>query len=76
MTVKQLQAIFTTTDSVMIKEEVKAINENSLLFGINTSERMAHFVGQIGAETGVLKKIKEDCNYTAKNIFNTFLKQT
>ena len=74
VTVTQLQSIFTKTDSTRIKEVVKALNENSLLFGINTPERMAHFIGQIGAETGGLKKLKEDCNYTAKNIFNTFLK--
>jgi predicted chitinase len=74
VTVTQLQSIFTKTDSTRIKEVVKAINENSLLYGINTPERMAHFIGQIGAETGGLKKLKEDCNYTAKNIFNTFLK--
>jgi len=74
VTVKQLEAIFPSTDSKRIKEVVDAINENSLLFGINTPERMAHFIGQIGAETGGLKKLKEDCGYTAKNIFDIFLK--
>ena len=35
---------------------------------------MAHFLGQIGAETGGLVKLKESSNYSAKNVFETFLK--
>lgn len=43
-------------------------------FEIDTLDRMAHFLGQIGAETGELKKLKEGINYTDVNIYNTFLK--
>jgi predicted chitinase len=75
VTKEQLKKIFKDTDDKRIEDVVKAINENSLLYAINTPERMAHFIGQIGAETGGLKKLKEDCNYTAENIFNTFLKK-
>lgn len=69
-----MSGIFPSTDATRLKEVVNAINENSLLFGINTIERMSHFIGQIGAETGGLKKLTESPNYTFENIYNTCLK--
>jgi predicted chitinase len=75
ITTEQLKSIFPNTDDTRIEDVVNAINNNSLLFSINTPQRMALFIGQIGAETGGLKKLKESSNYTAENIFNTFLKR-
>ena len=36
---------------------------------------MAHFIGQIGAKTGGLQALKESCSYTAKSIYDVFLKK-
>ncbi|GHN00524.1 hypothetical protein WSM22_20130 [Cytophagales bacterium WSM2-2] len=74
ITKEQLKAVFPNTDNKKIEDVVKAINENSLLFGITSKKRMSHFIGQIGAETGGLVKLKEEFNYTAKNVFDVFLK--
>ncbi len=72
ITSKQLKAIFPTTDDKRIAEVVKAINDNSTAFDISTPERMAHFIGQIGAETGGLKDLKESYLYTPRSIVKTF----
>jgi predicted chitinase len=52
---------------------VEALNKHSAEFGITTPDRMAHFLGQIGAETDGLKELKEKCYYTANNVFDVFL---
>ena len=36
---------------------------------------MSHFLGQIGTETGQLKALEENYNYSAKNIYNIFLRK-
>jgi predicted chitinase len=74
ITKDQLKSVFPDTDDKRLEDVVKAINENSLLYAIDTKERMAHFLGQIGAETGGLKKLAEDYSYSAERIFDIFLK--
>ncbi|MCE2995246.1 MAG: hypothetical protein LW863_06600, partial [Flammeovirgaceae bacterium] len=67
-----LKAIFPTTDDKRIAEVVKTINEYSAAYDISTPERMAHFIGQIGAETGGLKDLKESHLYTPRTILKIF----
>ena len=74
VTTEQIAEIFPDTNEERIEEVVEAINSFSNEFEINTTERMAHFLGQIGAETGGLKKLNEGDSYTAKRIYQIFLK--
>jgi predicted chitinase len=76
VTEAQLQQVFKNTSAERIKEVVDALNKYSAEFGIVSPERMAHFIGQIGAETGGLTDLKEKYNYTAQNIYDIFLKST
>jgi predicted chitinase len=76
---KQVKGVTVTIDSLkkvfpnVSAEVVEALNKHSAEFGITTPDRMAHFLGQIGAETDGLKELKEKCSYTAKNVFDVFL---
>ncbi len=72
VTREQLKKIFPNTDSKRLEEVAKAINANSLTFGIGTPERMAHFIGQIGAETGGLNKLKESSLYSPRAVAKNF----
>jgi hypothetical protein len=70
--VEQLQAVFPGTPAERIKEVVDAVNKYSGEFGISTPERMAHFIGQIGAETKGLTALKESNLYSPRTIAKTF----
>jgi predicted chitinase len=74
ITEDQLHNIFPDTPKSRIKDVVSTINNISADYNINTVQRMAQFLGQIGAETGGLNKLEEGANYSAKVIFNIFLK--
>ena len=74
ITTDQLKEIFPNTDEERIKEVVDLINQYSNDYGLTTKGRMAHFLGQIGAETDGLEKLKESSNYSAENVFSVFLK--
>jgi len=63
----QLKEIFPGTDIKRCEEVAKLINKYSDKFEINTPLRMAHFLGQIGTETGGLKKLKENTCYKNKS---------
>ncbi len=70
----QLEEIFPNTSSDRINEVVTVLNEFSNDFNITTRNRMAHFLGQIGHESNSLKSLIESHNYSAKSIYQTFLK--
>jgi len=73
ITKEQLLKIFgDKNDTARYAEVARIINAYSEAFGINTTERMAHFLGQIGAETGGLKKLKESASYSARAVAKTF----
>jgi predicted chitinase len=72
ITKEQLKAIFPKTNDKRLEEVVKTINANSSTFDIGTPERMAHFIGQIGAETGGLNDLKESALYAPRNVAKTF----
>nr|WP_288931394.1 hypothetical protein [uncultured Allomuricauda sp.] len=73
ITTDQLKEIFPDTDEDRITEVVDLINEYSNDYGLTTKTRMAHFLAQIGTETDGLEVLKERSNYSAKNIYTTFL---
>ena len=56
-------------------EIVRAINKYCNEFEINTPERMAHFLGQIGVESDNLTTLVEKCGYNANTIRNVFGKR-
>ncbi|MDR1227121.1 MAG: hypothetical protein LBK47_09535 [Prevotellaceae bacterium] len=78
---KQVKGVTVTIDSLkkvfpnVSAEVVEALNKHSAEFGITTPDRMAHFLGQIGAETDGLQKLTESYNYSAKQIYDIFLKR-
>ena len=69
ITGKQLKEIFRGTDQKRCDEVAALINKYSDKFEINTPERMAHFLGQIGAETG-LKDLSEN-SYTSSGMLTS-----
>ncbi|WP_027391253.1 LysM peptidoglycan-binding domain-containing protein [Aquimarina latercula] len=75
ITPEQLLEIFPESKKTRREEVAKAINKYSDEFEIHNLDRMSHFLGQIGAETGQLKALEENYGYSAKNIYNTFLRK-
>ncbi|WP_298546349.1 LysM peptidoglycan-binding domain-containing protein [uncultured Aquimarina sp.] len=75
ITPEQLLEIFPKSKKTRREEVAKAINKNSDEFEIHNLDRMSHFLGQIGAETGQLKALQENYNYTAQNVYDTFLRK-
>jgi predicted chitinase len=73
ITTEQLSNIYPNASTQTIKAVTEAINKYCNEFEINTPERMAHFLGQIGAETGdKLNKLSESPSYTARRIVEIF----
>ncbi len=69
----QLHNIYPNASTETIKAVTEAINKYCNEFEINTPERMAHFLGQIGAETGdKLDALSENSNYSARRIVEIF----
>jgi predicted chitinase len=75
VTGEQLKLIFPPTSQERLNAVAAVINKYSNDFEITTPLRMAHFLGQIGAETGGLKKLNEDDCYREKGIKTTFGKK-
>ncbi|QKG79684.1 glycoside hydrolase family 19 protein [Tenuifilum thalassicum] len=75
ITTELLKSIFANNpDTARLGQVARAINKYSEEFGIVNVNRMSHFLGQIGAETGELKNLKEIPGYTQKNIYDNCLK--
>lgn len=66
ITGEQLKSIFPGTSQERCDEVAALINKYSDKYGLTTPERMAHFIGQIGAETQ-LKDLSEN-SYSASRI--------
>ncbi|MDD2896589.1 MAG: hypothetical protein PHG81_11300, partial [Aliarcobacter sp.] len=75
ITEDDLVQIFPNSSENRRKEVVFALNKYCHEFEINTLDRMAHFLGQIGTETGELEKLHENYKYNAERIYEIFLKK-
>jgi predicted chitinase len=67
-----LQDIFYSLSDTRATEVANAINKYYKDYNIDTPERMAHFIGQIGLETKGLNLLKESHKYTARRIVELF----
>jgi putative chitinase len=72
ITIEQLVSFFETTKRETLETYVDPLNAAMLQFDINTPERVAMFLAQIGCESGGLVEIVENLNYSAKGLLNTF----
>ena len=62
---KELEQIFPGANKEFMDELVSILNEYMEFYGINTKNKLAHFLGQIGEETDGLVKTKvEGTNWT------------
>ena len=53
---------------------INQIPEVSAKFGVNTPQRLAHFLAQTGHESGGFRVTTENLNYSAKGLTNIFKK--
>jgi predicted chitinase len=72
ITQEQLEEIFPNTDTTRLKEVMETINDNCGDFNINPTQRMSHFLGQIGTETGGMKALNENECYSEASIKSVF----
>ncbi|WP_258104452.1 hypothetical protein [Marinoscillum sp. MHG1-6] len=73
ITTDQLSKIFPNNkDTARIREVVEVLNELSNVFELTTKGRMAHFLAQIGAETGGLADLDESSHYSPRRIVELF----
>ena len=69
-TIPMLTKLFPKTKNI---SEVAEILEKYSNFGINTNQRLAHFLAQVREEVGAeLKPISENLNYTEEGLKKTF----
>ncbi|MFN3785145.1 MAG: glycoside hydrolase family 19 protein, partial [Spirosomataceae bacterium] len=65
LTGAKLKLIFPGTSQARCDEVAKLINKYAQEYGLTTKERLAHFIGQIGAESNLLD-LKELYKYSSK----------
>ena len=62
------------TDRGRVDAFVRYLNVWAEQFGVNTDLRMAHLLGQTMYESGCLRHVEENLNYSAKGLLRTFPK--
>ena len=55
-------------------EFVASLNQWAITFGIDTPQRMAHYLAQVSHESQYLKRTDENLNYSADGLLKTFPK--
>jgi putative chitinase len=68
VTSQQLHSLFETTKTATIEKYVDALNETLERFEINTPQRIAMFMAQIGHESGGLNIVEENLNYRPERL--------
>lgn len=74
----EIGKIFTEADSNAKDTLALMINEYGVQFGLNTEAKLAHFLGQIGHESGSLKDgvgVVENMNYSADRLMEIWGKR-
>lgn len=74
ITQDQLQSFFEDTDEEVIEKFVEPLNKAMDHFEINTPQRVAMFLAQVGHESGGLNHVAENLNYRAETLTKIFPK--
>jgi len=74
VTFDQLNDFFEDTGEDIIQKFVDPLNEMLEFYEINTPQRIAMFLAQVGHESGGLRTTKENLNYSAQGLRKTFSK--
>ena len=74
VTFEQLNDFFEDTNEDIIERFVEPLNEVMAFYEINTPERISMFLAQCGHESGGLRTIKENLNYSADGLRKIFPK--
>jgi predicted chitinase len=67
-----LSNVFSGVSNQRLDSVANALNKYSAEYQINTPQRMAHFLGQIGYESGGLKSLRENYKYTRRRIVEIY----
>lgn len=74
ITEQQLRHAVPSIDNARVKDFIVVFNEYNERFGIVTPLRIAMFIAQILHESGNLKYVEENLNYSAEGLLKTFPK--
>lgn len=74
ITQEQLQSFFEDTDEEVIEKFVDPLNTAFERFEINTPQRIAMFLAQVGHESAGLTAVRENLNYKAATLSKVFPK--
>jgi putative chitinase len=74
LTKDHLESFFEDTKESIIDSFLDPLNKTLEHFEINSTNRVAMFLAQVGHESGGLINIKENLNYKAQGLMNTFPK--
>ena len=74
VTLEQLDSFFENTDTELLETLVDPLNAALDKYEINTPERVAMFMAQVGHESGGLKRREENLNYSAQRLTQVFPK--
>jgi putative chitinase len=74
VTFEQLNDFFDNTDEEIVQAFVEPLNDAMEEFEINTPQRIAMFLAQVGHESGGLTHRKENLNYSADGLRKIFPK--
>ena len=72
ITKEQLEQIMPDARESNINKYLEHLNEYMAKNEINTPLRQAHFLAQIGHESGSLNRVTENLNYSAQGLRSTF----
>jgi putative chitinase len=72
ITVDRIKAVCPNADHDIIEAIVTAAPVSLPKAGLNDPIRLAHFIAQIATETGGLRRLDEDLNYTAARLVKVF----